>query len=193
MRTVVVDPEPFFAQGVVTALTGQVRPDPVAVGWGSLVAWPGPAGAAIVGVRRDVLADTEVVHAALQSQTPTIVVGTPGNTRGVAELQRAGVREVLSRDCHPVELITALMVMGRQSPAPRRIESRGPVDPTRRELQVTTLLAKGLSNREIAGALVISEHTVRNHLGHIFSKLAVNSRTQAVVKAGEIGWLRLPG
>ncbi len=193
MRTVVVDPEPFFAQGVVTSLTGQILPDPVAVGWGSLVACPGPGGAAVVGVRPAANRDTDVVHAALESQTPTIVVGSPGNTRGVAELQQAGVCEVLSRDCHPQDLITALQTVGRQVPAPRRTESRGPLDPPRRELEVTTLLAKGLSNREIAGALFISEHTVRNHLGHVFSKLAVSSRTQAVVRAGEIGWLRLPG
>ena len=50
-----------------------------------------------------------------------------------------------------------------------------------------------MSNRDIAGNLFISEHTVRNHLGHIFGKLGVTSRTQAVIKAGEVGWLRLPG
>ncbi len=49
---------------------------------------------------------------------------------------------------------------------------------TRRERDVATLVAKGLSNRDIAGALVITERTVENHLSHIFDALGVTSRTQ---------------
>jgi DNA-binding NarL/FixJ family response regulator len=111
----------------------------------------------------------------------------------VAELQKAGVRQILSRDCAPLDLLTALLVVRRQRPEPPRPAVCGPSAPTRRELEVVTLLAKGLSNRDIARQLFISEHTVRNHLGHVFSKLDVSSRTQAVVRAGELGWLRLPG
>lgn len=85
----------------------------------------------------------------------------------------------------------AVHALHQTRPRPRR-GSTGPTEPTARELEVTTLLAQGLSNREIAGALFISEHTVRNHLGHVFSKLGVSSRTQAVVRAGQLGWLRLP-
>ncbi len=52
-----------------------------------------------------------------------------------------------------------------------------------RELQVLQLAADGLSNKEIAGRLVISEKTVKNHIANIFSKLNVNDRTQAVLYA----------
>ena len=54
---------------------------------------------------------------------------------------------------------------------------------TYRELEVLQLAADGLSNREIAARLVISEKTVKNHIGNIFSKLQVNDRTQAILYA----------
>ena len=50
---------------------------------------------------------------------------------------------------------------------------------TPRELQVLRLVAAGKSNREIASALVISEHTVARHVQNIFAKLGVSSRTAA--------------
>ena len=50
---------------------------------------------------------------------------------------------------------------------------------TARELQVLRLVAAGQSNREIAAALVISEHTVARHLQNIYAKLGVSSRTAA--------------
>ena len=58
-----------------------------------------------------------------------------------------------------------------------------------RELEVLQLIAEGLSNREIAGRLVISLSTVKGHTANIYGKLAVNSRTQAVAKARVLGIL----
>ena len=58
---------------------------------------------------------------------------------------------------------------------------------SRRELEVLQLAADGLTNREIAGRLVISEKTVKNHIANIFAKLHVNDRTQAVVHALRTG------
>jgi DNA-binding NarL/FixJ family response regulator len=52
---------------------------------------------------------------------------------------------------------------------------------------VLRLVAKGATNREIAATLFIAEGTVRNHLTNILSKLGVNDRTQAAVKAKELG------
>lgn len=54
---------------------------------------------------------------------------------------------------------------------------------TPRELEVLRLAADGLSNKEIAGRLYISEKTVKNHIANIFSKLNVNDRTQAILFA----------
>lgn len=58
---------------------------------------------------------------------------------------------------------------------------------TVREHEVLSLVADGLPNREIAGALGISEHTVKFHLASIFGKLAVSTRTEAVQRGLRLG------
>lgn len=179
------DPEPLFAQGLAAVLGPLLNPPPVLAAWNSGIRWPGPTGAAVVGVRRKVPADLDVVKQAVASRTPTIVVGADD------KVLQSGVLQVLARDCEPSELAYAVQSL------PKRPRVRGghPASenaPTSRELDVIELLAQGMTNREIASALFISEHTVRNHLGHMFTKLAVNSRTQAVMKAGRLGWLQLP-
>ena len=62
-----------------------------------------------------------------------------------------------------------------------------------RELDVIKLTAKGMSNKDIANELFISERTVQTHLINIFRKLGVNSRTQAVLYALRKGWITLDG
>jgi DNA-binding NarL/FixJ family response regulator len=56
-----------------------------------------------------------------------------------------------------------------------------------RENEVLELIARGLDNAQIAARLELSEKTVRNHITHIFEKLQVESRSQAIVRAREAG------
>ena len=58
---------------------------------------------------------------------------------------------------------------------------------TEREREVLDLLARGMSNAEIAGTLVISHKTVRNHVSNIFNKLQVADRAQAIIRARDAG------
>jgi len=60
-----------------------------------------------------------------------------------------------------------------------------------RETEVLKLAARGLSNQEIATELCLSLRTIQAHLGHIFNKLQVSSRTEAVVHALKQGWINL--
>ena len=60
---------------------------------------------------------------------------------------------------------------------------------SQRELDVLHLLAKGLSNEEIAGQLFVSQNTVKTHLSNLYFKLDVKRRTQAVEKARLMGLL----
>jgi HD-GYP domain-containing protein (c-di-GMP phosphodiesterase class II) len=70
---------------------------------------------------------------------------------------------------------------------PRRRE--GPAGLTAREVEVLRLLARGLSNKEIAGRLVISPKTVANHVEHIYAKIDASSRTRASLFAMQHGLL----
>jgi ATP/maltotriose-dependent transcriptional regulator MalT len=60
---------------------------------------------------------------------------------------------------------------------------------TARELEILTLVARGLSNREIATQLFVSENTVKTHCARAFSKLGAARRTQAVQRGKELGLL----
>ena len=54
---------------------------------------------------------------------------------------------------------------------------------TAREHQILDLIAEGLTNRQISSNLIISESTVENHIHHIFVKLGISNRAQAVARA----------
>jgi DNA-binding NarL/FixJ family response regulator len=77
--------------------------------------------------------------------------------------------------------------LSRETPSPhgRMVEQL-----TRREAEVLHLLAQGMTNREIGNVLNISVGTVKVHVEHIISKLGVSDRTQAAVRAMELGLLR---
>jgi ATP/maltotriose-dependent transcriptional regulator MalT len=71
--------------------------------------------------------------------------------------------------------------------APRPAPARDAAGLTRREQEVLGLVAAGLSNREIAEELVLSEHTVHRHVANVFTKLGVSSRAAAVAKMARTG------
>ncbi|MGW1351385.1 response regulator transcription factor [Streptomyces sp. sk2.1] len=126
----------------------------------------------------------------------------------VYEALRAGASGFLLKDAPPADLISAVRVVaaGEALLAPsvtRRLIAdfarQGPTGVARsghalrlngltpRETEVLELIARGLSNQEIAGKLVLAEQTVKTHIGRVLAKLDLRDRAQAVIFAYESG------
>jgi len=98
----------------------------------------------------------------------------------------AGVRTVGAGDALLAPAITRRLIEEFVSTAPDSLPP-GLDDLTPRELEVFRLVAKGLSNAEIAQELIIAETTVKTHVARLLMKLGVRDRVQAVVLAYEAG------
>jgi two-component system NarL family response regulator len=109
---------------------------------------------------------------------------------------RAGAKAYLLKDVQPDELFRCLRTVRAGGPylharVAAKLAERVQQDPlTERESQILKLLASGLSNREIGGTLFISESTVKTHLKHLFVKLDVTSRAEAIALAARRGIVR---
>jgi DNA-binding NarL/FixJ family response regulator len=123
---------------------------------------------------------------------------------------RAGASGFLLKDAPPADLLAAIRIVaaGEALLAPsvtrrlivefaRRAEPAAPLARTLdavtdREREVLTLIARGLSNAEIATHLHLSQGTVKSHIGHLLAKLAARDRAQLVVIAYESGLVTAP-
>ncbi|WP_405618426.1 response regulator transcription factor [Streptomyces sp. NBC_01511] len=124
----------------------------------------------------------------------------------VYEALRAGASGFLLKDAPPADLISAVRVVAageallapsvtrrliadfaQQRPAPRKDRSLRLKGLTPRETEVLELIARGLSNQEIADHLILAEQTVKTHIGRVLAKLGLRDRAQAVIFAYESG------
>jgi DNA-binding NarL/FixJ family response regulator len=164
----------------------------------------------LMDIRMPRMHGLEAAHLLLDGpDAPRVIVLTTFDLdEYVYEALRAGASGFLLKDAPEDQLIAAIRVAadGGSLFAPsvtRRLvasfASRSPRGPrvvpglddlTAREAEVLLLVARGLSNREIADALVISEHTAKTHVAHILGKLGLRDRVQAVVCAYEAGLVR---
>ena len=105
----------------------------------------------------------------------------------------AGIRVVAEGEALLAPSITRRLIQEFASAAPTPAEPpRGLDELTARELEVFKLVARGLSNAEIAAELVVSETTVKTHVARVLMKLGLRDRVQAVVLAYESG-VAVPG
>jgi DNA-binding NarL/FixJ family response regulator len=139
-----------------------------------------------------------------------IVLTTFGDDEYLFEALRAGAAGFLLKDAPPDDIVAAVRVVhgghGLLSPTvTRRViaaygagaDRTGPPpagydDLTEREREVFELIARGRTNGEIAGDLVVSEATVKTHVGRILLKLGLRDRVQLVIAAYEMGLVK-PG
>jgi DNA-binding NarL/FixJ family response regulator len=104
----------------------------------------------------------------------------------------AAVRLIAAGDALLAPSITRRLVERFASPRPAVPSAAALSELTPREMEVLRLMARGLSNAEIADALVVSEATVKTHVAHVLPKLGLRDRVQAVVFAYETGLVQ-PG
>jgi DNA-binding NarL/FixJ family response regulator len=142
--------------------------------------------------------------AARALRLPVVLLTTFDDTAAFDEAVRAGARGFLLKAISPETLAQALRDVHGGGTALRpslttRMEAKGgeraftaadhpdPLSP--KELQVLRLVASGRSNTEIAALLGNSEGVIKNHCSAIFSKMGVRDRTQAVLRAIDLGWI----
>jgi DNA-binding NarL/FixJ family response regulator len=145
-------------------------------------------------------ADSAEAAGALGASLPLVCLAPDGER--AAELRALGVRGLVSREVDAARLCAAAAALAEgllvfdESFADelfdeRRTPSAMLENLTPRELEVLELVAEGLSNKLIAARLGISEHTAKFHVTAIMTKLGVQTRTEAVVRAARLGLLTL--
>jgi DNA-binding NarL/FixJ family response regulator len=139
-----------------------------------------------------------VAIGALPTPPRVLILTTYDTDADILRAVEAGAAGYLLKDAAPQVLLDAVAAAARGETvlAPQvatrlMARVREPAsDLSARELEVIGLVADGLSNRDIARRLFVSEATVKSHLVHVFTKLGVASRTAAVAAARERGLLR---
>jgi len=130
-------------------------------------------------------------------QAKVIVLTTYDTDEDITRALKAGAKAYVLKDISASALVDCIhdVLAGKTYLAPtaaaKLAEGVARVQLTPRELATLRLMADGRSNKEIAGTLGISERTVKTHLGHLFEKLGVTSRTEAAKVAARRGLVRM--
>jgi DNA-binding NarL/FixJ family response regulator len=219
IRVVVVDDQQLLRTGFRMILNGE--PDLEVVGEagdglaGVELARQRRADVVLMDIRMPILDGIEATRRlagrGVADPIKVIILTTFELDEYVLDALRAGASGFLLKDTPADELVAAIRIIaaGEALLAPSvtrrlldRVGSRLPMvsanqpaplaDLTDREVEVFRLVAKGLSNAEIAERLVLSEATVKTHVSHILMKLGLRDRVQVVVLAYESGFVE-PG
>jgi len=203
VRVMVVDDQALVREGLMTLLETTPDMKPVAVAADGEVAVALCArhrpDVVLMDLRMPKLDGVEATRRirAVQPDTEIVVLTTHADDASILDALQAGARGYLTKDAGIAEiaravhaaadhqalldpvvqsrLLAAASAGARPAPPPSL-----PDELTPREAEVLSLIARGLSNREIAAALVVSEATVKTHINHVFAKIGARDRAQAV-------------
>jgi DNA-binding NarL/FixJ family response regulator len=204
VRVIVADDQALVREGLMTLLDAAADIEPLAAAANgeeavALSARHRP-DVVLMDLRMPVLDGVEATRRirAAQPDTEIVVLTTHADEASILDALRAGARGYLTKDAGIAEISRAihaaaahqalldplvhsrLLAAVTTSPRPAPVPASLPDDLTPREAEVLALVARGLSNREIAAALVVSEATVKTHINHVFAKVGARDRAQAV-------------
>ena len=154
---------------------------------------------ALLDMRMPMMSGVEAATA-IRSEFPNarmIALTTYGGDEDIRRALAAGVQAYLTKDVLHDELLKAIRaVHAGQNYLPAGVAAALAAqmprpDLSAREVQVLELIVRGLANKQIAYSLNIAEHTVKNHVKNILSKLGVQDRTQAATAAIQRGIVHL--
>jgi DNA-binding NarL/FixJ family response regulator len=204
VRVLVADDQALVREGLMTLLQSVPGIEPVAAAANgeeavTLSARHRP-DVVLMDLRMPMLDGVEATRRirAAQPQTEIVVLTTHADEASILEALQAGALGYLTKDAGIAEisravqaaanhqalldplvqsrLLAAASAGARPAPPPAAL----PDDLTPREAEVVSLIARGLSNSEIAAALVVSTATVKTHINHVFAKIGARDRAQAV-------------
>ncbi len=204
VRVLIVDDQALVREGLMTLLQAVPGIKPVAA------AADGEEAVALCARHRPdvVLMDlrmpkldgveaTRQIRAA-QPETEIVVLTTHADEASILDALRAGARGYLTKDAGIAEISRAvhaaaghhalldpvvqsrLIAAASSGPRPAPRPTSLPDELSPREAEVLALIARGLSNAEIAATLVVTEATVKTHINHLFAKIGARDRAQAV-------------
>jgi DNA-binding NarL/FixJ family response regulator len=131
--------------------------------------------------------DDEYVFDALRAGAAGYLLKDVASARLVEAIRATARGESILEPSVAAKVIAEFTRVSGMVPAAQMAEMVEPL--SERELEILTLIARGASNREIGQRLFIAEGTVKNHVTRILAKLGVRDRTQAALKARELGLL----
>ncbi len=198
IRILVVDDHPVVRHGLVAILRYETGIDVVGEAADGAAALAQILASApdvvLLDLRLPTLSGVDVMLQARASGSVSrfLVLTTYDTDAYIAPALAAGARGYLLKDAMPDELARAIRSLLRSGAAltpavAARLLDRSDDGLSERELDVLTLLVSGATNKSIAAELGISENTIKTHLSHIFDKLAVQSRAEAVAAALQRG------
>ncbi len=136
----------------------------------------------------------------LHKKTRILVISTDKNPTYILSILELGVHGYLTRECDEGELINAIFAIANNEKfycnkiiniiLEKKLTTNDDCDPTslsQRETEITTLIAKGMTNKEIAVKLFLSPHTINTHRKNIMKKLGVKSTSELVLYAVNVG------
>jgi DNA-binding NarL/FixJ family response regulator len=210
LRILLVDDQPLVRAGLrriiesdaTLTVVGEAEDGPQAVAQGGATR----PDVILMDVRLPIYDGIEATRRLAESgsEARVIMLTTFGLDEYVLSALRAGASAFVLKEAPPEEILSAIhqvaagrafidpgvtrAVIDELGRRPVRAELAESVEElTPRELEVLTLLARGLSNAEIAAELVIGEGTVKTHVAHVLAKIGVRDRVQAVVFAYQAG------